>query len=122
MTAPNIINVSSIKGKTTTATSTLTATTFIDNTINSSKVLKLNTLYVANTSTASATITVVHYSNVSLGLVVKYLARNIVVPAATTVLVLGRDGPIYLEEDQRISVYASITNVLDVVCSYEEIT
>jgi hypothetical protein len=124
MTAPNIINVTSIVGKTVTNAVTTSLTTLVDNPPNSNKVLKINTLYVANINgNASADISVGLYTDTTITpLIIRYLARTVTVPADTTVLVLGRDGPIYLEEGARLVVSGSIVNYLDVICSYEEIT
>jgi hypothetical protein len=124
MTAPNIINVTSIVGKTVTNAVTTSLTTLVDNPPNSNKVLKINTLYVANINgSASADISVGLYTDTTITpLIIRYLARTVTVPADTTVLVLGRDGPIYLEEGARLVVSGSIVNYLDVICSYEEIT
>ena len=124
MTAPNIINVNAIYGKTVAVSATTATVTLVDNPVNSGKVLKINTLYVANMNgTASADISVILYTDSTLvPLVPKYLARTVTVPADTTVLVLGRDGPIYLEEGCRISILGSIAGYLDAICSYEDIS
>ena len=124
MTAPNIINVTSIFGKTVTNAVTTSWSTLVDNPPNSNKVLKINTLYVANINgNASADISIALSIDTTITpLILRQLARTVTVPADTTVLVLGRDGPIYLEECMRLVVTGSIVNYLDVICSYEEIT
>lgn len=124
MTAPNIINVNSIYGKTVAATATTTIANLVNNPVNSNKVLKINTLYIANINgTLSADVSVILYTDTTLvPLVPRYLARTVTVPADTTVLVLGRDGPIYLEEGCSIALLGSISGYLDAICSYEEIT
>lgn len=124
MTAPNIINVTSITGKTVAVGATTNLTTLLDNPPNSNKLLKINTLYAANVNgSASADISVGILTDTTNPLLVyRYLAKTVTITADTTGLILGRDGPIYLEEGARLVVQASIVNYIDVICSYEEIT
>lgn len=124
MTAPNIINVTSITGKTVAVGATTGLTTLLDNPPNSNKLLKINTLYAANVNgNASADISVGILTDTTNPLIVyRYLAKTVTITADTTGLILGRDGPIYLEEGARLAVQASILNYIDVICSYEEIT
>jgi len=44
------------------------------------------------------------------------------VPSDSTVVAIGRDNSVWLEEDRRIEVQASAADDLEVVCSYEEVT
>jgi hypothetical protein len=37
------------------------------------------------------------------------------------VVLIGRDAPIWLEEDRRITIQASAADDLAIVCSYEEV-
>ena len=118
MAAPNLINTSSIYGKTlgngltTSQTSQLTCAT--------NKVLKINSIIVANKDgTNAADATVLFYdSNRGVGY---YLASTISVPADSTLVVLSKDTSIYLEESDRIDAFASATSDLDIIISYEEI-
>ena len=119
MAAPNIVNVSSIYGKTkgvaldTTLTSALLA-----NGNGSNKLLKINSIIVANkdgASTADVTITL-HDGSTDY-----YLASTVTVPADSTLIVLGKDAPIYLEENQTIRGGASAAGDLDCIISYEEL-
>ena len=43
------------------------------------------------------------------------------VPADTTLVVLGKDSPIYLEESDRIEAGASASGDLDIIISYGEL-
>lgn len=119
MAAPNIVNVTSIYGKsmgavlgTTTTTDILTCAT--------DKVLKINSIIVANvhgTNNADAT---VYFWDSSAG--ARYaLAFTVTVAADSTLVVLGKDSPIYLEEGDQIEAGGSAVSSLNIVISYEEI-
>ena len=119
MAAPNIVNVTSILGKTTAAALDTTLTTsLLANAASSNKLLKLNSIIVANkdgTNTASVTIS---WYNGSTDF---YLASTVDIPADSTLVVMGKDSPIYLEEGQSIRGGASANGDLDVIISYEEL-
>ena len=119
MAAPNIVSVSSIYGKTMgAALSTSTATDILICPAN--KVLKINSIIVANvdgTNNADAT---VYFYDSSAG--TRYaLAYTVTVPADSTLIVLGKDSPIYLEESDQIEAGASASGDLEIIISYEEI-
>jgi len=119
MAAPNLVNVSSILGKTMGAALGTSANTDIL-TCPSDKVLKINSIIVANVDgTNSATVTVHFYDNSATA---RYnLAHTIAVPADTTLVVIGKDSPIYLEESDQIEAEASAASDLEIVISYEEL-
>ncbi len=124
MAAPNIVNVSSIIGVTTAVgLGTTAVTTFLSNADASGKVLKINTIIAANTDgTASADITVkYHLAAAGAGTSIA-LANTITVPADASLVVIGKDSPIYLEEDRSLTGTASTANHLAIICSYEEIS
>jgi len=119
MAAPNIISATSILGKTTAAAlDTTTTTSLLANSASSNKLLKLNSIIVANKDgTNSADVTISWYN----GSTDFYLASTVAVPADSTLVVLGKDSPIYLEEGQSIRGGASANGDLDVIISYEEL-
>ena len=119
MAAPNLVNVSSILGKTMGANISTSAETDIL-TCPSDKVLKINSIIVANVDgTNSATVTVHFYDNSASA---RYnLAHTINVPADSTLIVLGKDSPIYLEESDHIEAEASAASDLEMIISYEEL-
>jgi len=119
MAAPNIVNVSSIYGKTVGAALGTTLTTDIL-TCPANKVLKINSIIVANVDGASsAYVTVYFYDNSATA---RYsLANTITVNAGATLVVMGKDFPIYLEESDQIEAGASATGDLEIVVSYEEL-
>ena len=119
MAAPNIINATSILGKTTAAAlDTTTTTSLLANSASSNKLLKINSIIVGNKDgTNSADVTISWYN----GSTDYYLAYTITVPADSTLVVLGKDAPIFLEEGQSLRGGASANSDLDVIISYEEL-
>lgn len=119
MAAPNIVNVTNIYGKTMGAALDTTTTTAIL-TCATDKVLKINSIIVANVDgTNSANATVYFYDSSATA---RYaIAYTITVPADATLVVLSKDSPIYLEEADRIEAGASATDDLNIIISYEEL-
>lgn len=119
MAAPNIVNVSTIIGKTAVQAVGLSATAIVENTAGSNKVFKINSLIIANIDgTNSADITVeIFRSSVAYD-----IAKTIAVPADATLVVISKDTAIYLEEGDALRLAASATGDLEAVCSYEEIS
>ena len=124
MAAPNIVNVSTITGKTDVVDlSTTNATAVVSNAASSGKVFKINSLYVSNVDGSSAAeITVSLYSEDDIGGTATQIASTISVPADATVVIIDKNSSIYLEEDKSIGATASSASDLKVVCSYEEIS
>ena len=124
MAAPNIVNVSTITGKTVVVDlSTTSATAVVSNAASSGKVFKINSLYVSNVDGSSAAeITVSIYSEDDIGGTATQIASTITVPADATVVIIDKNSSIYLEEDKSIGATAGSASDLKVVCSYEEIS
>tara|TARA_R110000744_G_scaffold262888_2_gene377402 strand:- start:2433 stop:2807 length:375 start_codon:yes stop_codon:yes gene_type:complete len=124
MSAPNIVNVVTITGKTATiALSSTSATAIVSNAASSSKVFKINNVIVSNVDgTNAADITISVYSQDDIGGTAYPVASTISVPADTTLVVLDKNTALYLEENKSIGAVASVANDLVVVCSYEEIS
>jgi hypothetical protein len=119
MAAPNIVNVTSIYGKTMGAALGLTATTDIL-TCSANKVLKINTIILSNVDgTNNADATVYFYDS---DVATRYaLAYTVTVPADSSLVIVGKDNPIYLEENDQIEAGASATGDINIIISYEEI-
>ena len=119
MAAPNIVNVSSIYGKTMGAALGTTAGADILSGAGD-KLLKINSIIVSNVDgTNNADVTVHFYDNSATA---RYnLAHTITVPADTTLVVLGKDSPIYLEESDQIEASAGTASDLEIIISYEEL-
>lgn len=124
MAAPNILAVTNIVGKTATvALSTTSVTSVVSNAASSGKVLKVNSLIVSNVDGANnASITISLYSAAALAGTPYRICSTVVVPANSSLVIIGKDSPIYLEEDKSIGATASAANDLEVICSYEDIS
>jgi hypothetical protein len=117
MAAPNIVNVTTITGKTAVQQVSTTATAIVTNSSGSNKVFKINALYIANVDgAASADISVALFRSS----VAYEIAHTVAVPADATLDVLSK--PIYLEEGDALRLTASANGDLEAVCSYEEIS
>lgn len=120
MAAPNIVNVSSIIGKTVGINPVQASeTTVVENTAASNKVIKVNSLIVCNIDTLSDADISVAFRRSSTNY---YLARTITVPADSSLIVISKENQIYLEEGDLINAQASVDGDLQIVCSYEEIS
>lgn len=119
MASPNVVNVTSIYGKTMGAALSTTVTTDIL-TCPSDKVLKINSVIVSNVDGSSDATTTVYFYDSSA--TTRYaLAYQITVPAKATLVVIGKDSPIYLEESDQIEGGASVASDLEIIVSYEEL-
>ena len=120
MANPNLVNVTSIYGK---VDGHALTTDAIDNanssviTAASDKLIKINSIIVANVDgTNSVDIDVA--VNLS-GDARFYLAKTVAVPADSTLVVVGKDSPIYLEEGDELEARASAASDAELVVSYE---
>ena len=124
MAAPNIVNVSTITGKTATvALSTTSQTTLVSNAASSNAVYKINMIQVANVDgTSAADITIDVHSAASGGGTAYSLISTASVAADSSMIVLDKNTSLYLEEDRSITATAGTANDLEVIVSYEEIS
>ena len=124
MAAPNIVNVSTITGKSSyLALSTTSATSLVSNAASSGKVFKINMIQVANVDgTNACDVTVDYHTAASAGGTAYSLVSTVSVPADASLVVLDKNTAMYLEEDRSISVTAGTANDLEVLVSYEEIS
>jgi hypothetical protein len=121
---PNIINATSILGKSAVVDLTTTnATLVLENAAASNKVLKINSLVVSNVDgTNAADITISLYSEDNIGGTATQIVSTVSVPADASLVVIDKNTSIYLEEDKSIGATAGAANDLKVVVSYEEIS
>lgn len=119
MAAPNIVNVTTITGKTAVANVTDVATDVVTNSVSSGKVFKINALIISNIDGISA-------ADITTSLIRNNypysLANTVAVPADATLVVISKDTALYLEESDSLRLKASSNNKLQAVCSYEEIS
>ena len=128
MTAPNIVNVATITAKTNFITlADTSANAVISNPASSNKVMKINTLFVANDDGSnSATIDLIMHDKdggpTDSPTKSIEIAKTVTIPAGATAVILDKNSALYLEEDHSIYATASAANDLNVFVSYEEIS
>ena len=122
MAAPNIVNVASITGVSTfIGISTTAPVVLISNAASSGQVYKINTLLAAGIGATTGITVKIHSAAAGAGTSVS-IASTITVPQASSLAIIGKDTPLYLEENRSISVTAAAINSIDVVASYETIS
>jgi hypothetical protein len=124
---PNIVNVTTILGNTSTTLISSTAdpfaTALVDNAASSGKVYKINSIVAANVDGSSACdITIKIFSEDALGGTGTAIASTISVPADATLIITDKTTTFYLLEDRSIGATASAANDIVVTISWEEIS
>jgi hypothetical protein len=124
---PNIVNVTTILGNTSTTLISSTAdpfaTALVDNAASSGKVYKINSIVAANVDGSSACdITIKIFSEDALGGTGTEIASTISVPADATLIITDKTTTFYLLEDRSIGATASAANDIVVTISWEEIS
>jgi len=123
MAAPNIVNVTTIYGKTTYITpANTTANVLLANASGSGKVFKINQITVANVDGTNAVDCTVALNTTADGGGTSYpLVSTVSVPADATLIVTDKSTALYLEEDKSIVVTSGTASKLTYTISYEEI-
>lgn len=119
MANPNIVNVTSIYGKTVTAALTTSSAAIVENASSSGKVLKINSIIVTNIDgTNAADVTVSYGPSGSTS----PIASTISIPSDSALTVLDKSTSIYVEENNGIYAFSSADGDLVILISYEEIS
>ena len=120
MAEPNLVNVTSIYGK---SKLELLKDDAIDNanasilTTPAEKLIKVNSIIIANidgTNSVEIDVAINHHDDGR-----HYLAKTVTVPADSTLVVIGKDSPVYLQEGDELEARASADNDADICVSYE---
>jgi hypothetical protein len=119
MAAPNIVNVTTIRGNTALLNVTTTSSNIVANPAASGKVFKINTILITNVDGANTANITAEYWRASIAY---NLAYTMDVPADSTLVLLSKDTSIYVEEGDYIRLKASVDNDLHALCSYEELS
>jgi hypothetical protein len=119
MAAPNIVNVTTITGKTVGAALTTSSADIVTNSAASGKVFKINAIYVSNVDGVNNADVTVGFFDSSASATYE-LANTISVPADATLDLISKH--IYLEEGDKITALASANSDLEIVVSYEELS
>jgi hypothetical protein len=118
MAAPNTLNLTTVTLKTSFAALTTVTGNIITNSTSSNTVDKINDVIVCNYSGSAITANVM----VNRSSTAYYLAGNISVPAYSTLVVLGKDTAIYLEEGDVLQANVSANSAAHISAAYELIT
>jgi len=124
MANPNIVGITTLTGKTDTfSLADTNANVILSNAASSDKVMKVNTIIVANDDgTSAADITVSLNSAAAGGGTAVQIASTIQVTADSTLVLIDKASSFYLLEDKSLVATASAANDLNVIISYEEIS
>ena len=122
MAEPNLVNVTSIVGRT--KVELLKDDVISDSncsilTAAADKLIKINSVIIANidgSSSVDIDVAINHHDHGR-----HYLAKTVTVPADSTLVVIGKDSPIYLEEGDELEARASADNDADICVSYEQL-
>jgi len=117
MANPNIVNVTSIYGKTDTFALTTTSANLVTATANT--VFKINSILVTNIDgTSAADVTINYYDGTNT----RAIGSTISVPADAALNLVDKNSSFYLEENEIISGLASANSDLVCLISYEIIS
>ena len=134
--APNIVNVATITGISTfiagintggdgvaVAKNASGVTTIVSNAASSGKVLKINSLVAAGVGdTTGVTVDIYDKATATGAANTVSIASTIAVPTFSSVVIIGKENAIYLEEDRSLGVYCQPNaGSINVVVAYEEI-
>ena len=120
MANPNIVNVSTINGKTETFDLSTTLTTaLVSNSSSSGKIFKINTIIITNIDGTNAADVTIKYND---GTNVRAIANTISVPADSSLVLIDKNSSFYVLEGCDIQGGASAASDLTCLISYEEIS
>jgi hypothetical protein len=127
MANPNIVNVTDIRGNTSSLLITTTDNPFavpiINNPASSNKIYKINTIIVSHVgSSGTANIAIRLFSQDDLGGTGNSIISSVEVPYKSSLVVLDKNTSLYLNEDRSIGATANTASNLVVTASWEEIS
>lgn len=122
MAAPNIVGITTLVGITTYISNIgVVDQVILSNASNSNRVFRVISLIASNKTGAPVLVSASYWSQAAGAGTSISIAREISVPSGSTLIVVGRDSPLYIEENRSITVYAGSTNSIDIISSYESI-
>lgn len=123
MSAPNLINASTITGKGTgVAASGTSETSILSNAAASGKVLKVNTLLISNSYSGSVTVTIALHDAAAIGGNSFPVVSGVSIPGNSTLTVIDKTVQIYLEENTSLGFTAGTSGYLTAIVSYEDVS
>lgn len=118
MANPNIAAVTDIKGKMAYADLTTSSAEIVANGGGSNQIYKISSVAVSNKGSVSSGVTL----QARRGGTDYSLATGITIPERTTVVLLDKNNPIYLEEGDSLRSQASTANTLVLAVTYETLS
>jgi redox-sensitive bicupin YhaK (pirin superfamily) len=115
MAAPNLLGTTTVTGKTALATLTTVTANVLTNSSSSGTVDKLNSVVLSNYSGSTVTANVM----INRSATVYYVGGNISIPANSTLVLLGKDTSLYLEEGDVLQANVSANTSISMSASYE---
>ena len=122
MAEPNLVNVTSIFGKTKLELLKDDAISHSNASIltcAADKVIKINSVIVGSIDTSNSvdiTVAINHHDHGR-----HYIAYLVTLPSKSTLVVIGKDSPIYLQEGDELEARATADSDADIIVSYEEL-
>ena len=120
MANPNIVASTIVLGVTDVSTVGTAATTITTNAVGSNRVLKVNALVLSNIDPLNDIEASADLFRVSRTAAFS-IARTVAIPADSSIVFIGRDNPLWLNEGDSLRVLASTTQA-SAICSYEAIS
>ena len=123
MAAPNIVNVTSILGKSLLEDGLTTGPVqWITNAAGSNKVLKINSVVAFNVDGTNDSTVTAWIQGIGAGNQLQFdLAKEIPVEAKTSLVLISRDTPFYMQEGTQFVAKSSTNFDVSLIISYEEI-
>ncbi len=118
MAAPNLLGTTTVTGKTALATLTTVTANVITNSSGSNTVDKLNSIVLGNYSGSAVTANVM----INRSSTVYYIGGTVSIPANSTLVLLGKDTSLYLEEGDVLQANVSANTSVSMSASYELMT
>ena len=119
MANPNLINMTSLLGNVAGQSIGTSMANIVENASSSGKIFRVHSLIISNIDGTNAAQVSAQVQLVSTNY---KIAHTVTVPPDATLILVGRDSPIYLTENSRIQLQASAASDLQAVCSFDELS
>lgn len=117
MAAPNLASALQIYGKTVLYTPTTSLAAVLSNAAVSGKLLKVNVIRAANTTTSIQSLSVTIYRSSTH----EYLIKDVATAPNASLVIVDKNEYVYLEEGDSLYAQASADTSIDLTLHYEEI-
>lgn len=115
MSAPNLLGTTTVTGKTALAALTTVTSNVITNSSGSNTVDKLNNIVLSNYTSSAVTANVM----INRSATTYYIGGTVSIPANSTLILLGKDTSLYLEEGDVLQANVSANTSISISASYE---